>query len=200
WMESDRRSARNLIRVALSRSRSLGIRGLGCELSWRQHFQLARRTLPFYSRWAYRGCQSRSPNQRPTLARMILHVAHALAAIFGVLALCGAGFLLLTVFAIVRWKQVAHPPPTFTPPISILKSLRGVDRGMYEAFRSHCLQDYPDFELIFGVSDPHDEAIVEVEKLMREFPDRRISLLRCPEQLGTNGKVSTLLQMLPHAQ
>jgi ceramide glucosyltransferase len=130
---------------------------------------------------------------------MILHVAHVLAYTFGVLSLCGAGFLLLTVFAILRWKQVAHPSATFTPPISILKSLRGMDRGMYEAFRSHCLQDYPDFELIFGASDPRDEAIVEVERLKREFPDRRITLVQCPGNLGTNGKVSTLLQMLPHA-
>jgi ceramide glucosyltransferase len=131
---------------------------------------------------------------------MILHVAHALAVIFGILALFGAGFLLLTIFAILRWKQVAHPTATFAPPISILKSLRGMDRGMYESFRSHCLQDYPDFELIFGVSDPHDEAIVEVERLKRDFPDRRITLVQCLERLGANGKVSTLLQMLPHAQ
>jgi ceramide glucosyltransferase len=130
---------------------------------------------------------------------MILHVAHVLAYTFGVLSLCGAGFLLLTIFAILRWKQVEHPSATFTPPISILKSLRGMDRGMYEAFRSHCLQDYPDFELIFGASDPRDEAIVEVERLKREFPDRRITLVQCPGNLGTNGKVSTLLQMLPHA-
>ena len=71
---------------------------------------------------------------------------------------------------------------------------------MYEAFRCHCLQDYADFELIFGVSDPHDDAIGEVERLKREFPDLRITLGQCPERLGTNGKVSTLLQMLPHAQ
>jgi ceramide glucosyltransferase len=82
----------------------------------------------------------------------------------------------------------------------MLKSLRGVDRGMYEAFRSHCQQDYPDFELIFGVSDPNDEGIAEVERVKREFPDRRITLVQCPERLGTNGKVSTLLQMLPQAR
>jgi ceramide glucosyltransferase len=130
---------------------------------------------------------------------MIVHVAHTLAYVFGVLALCGVGFLLLTIFSIVRWKQVAHPPTTFTPSISILKSLRGTDRGMYDAFRSHCLQDYPHFELLFGISDPSDPAIAEVERLQQEFPDRRITLIRCPAKLGANGKVSTLAQMLPHA-
>jgi ceramide glucosyltransferase len=130
---------------------------------------------------------------------MIVHAAHTLAYLFAVLALCGAGYLLLAIFAIVRWKQVEHPPTTSTPSISILKSLRGTDRAMYEAFRSHCLQDYPDFELLFGVSDPEDEAIAAVERLKLEFPAARISLVHCPEQLGPNGKVSTLAQMLPHA-
>jgi ceramide glucosyltransferase len=71
---------------------------------------------------------------------------------------------------------------------------------MYEAFRSHCLQDYPDFELIFGVSDPHDPAIELVNKLKREFPGRSIRLIYCAEILGTNVKVSNLVQMLPYAQ
>ena len=130
---------------------------------------------------------------------MHITFAQALSMFFALLALCGAGFLSLTVFAIIRWKQVAHLPATFTPRISILKSLRGSDPSMYEAFRSHCLQDYPDFEMIFGVSDANDPAIREVERLQREFPDRRIALVQCPEQLGANGKVSTLVQMLPHA-
>lgn len=130
---------------------------------------------------------------------MHIPFTHALAYLFALLALCGAGFLLLTIFAAWRWKRVAHPPATFTPAISILKSLRGIDRGMYEAFRSHCLQDYPEFELIFGVSDPQDGAIAEVERLRQEFPRLRISLVQCMENLGANGKVSTLAQMLPHA-
>jgi ceramide glucosyltransferase len=130
---------------------------------------------------------------------MIAHAAHTLSYLFAVLALCGVGYLLLTIFAILRWKQVDHPPATFTPSISILKSLRGTDRGMYDAFRSHCLQDYRDFELLFGVSDPQDAAIAEVERLKLEFPERRISLVQCSEQLGANGKVSTLAQLLPHA-
>src|SRR6266567_78072 len=131
---------------------------------------------------------------------MIAPVIHTLAYVFGVLALCGVGFLQLAIFAVVRWKQVTHPPTTFTPTISILKSLRGTDREMYEAFRSHCLQDYPDFELIFGVSDPNDPAISEVERLKQEFPNHRITLIPCPEKLGANGKVSTLAQMIPHAR
>jgi ceramide glucosyltransferase len=86
------------------------------------------------------------------------------------------------------------------PPISILKPLKGTDPEIYESFRSHCLQDYPEYEIIFGVSDPNDPAIESVKALQREFPDRRIQLLVSPKILGANVKVSNLAQMLAEAR
>ncbi|HEY1659362.1 MAG TPA: bacteriohopanetetrol glucosamine biosynthesis glycosyltransferase HpnI [Candidatus Sulfotelmatobacter sp.] len=86
------------------------------------------------------------------------------------------------------------------PPVSILKPLKGIDPEIYESFRSHCLQDYPEYEIVFGVSDPGDAAIEIVQKLQREFPDRRIQLVICPKILGANVKVSNLVQMLPEAR
>lgn len=86
------------------------------------------------------------------------------------------------------------------PPISILKPLKGADPEMYESFRSHCRQDYPEYEIIFGVSDPDDPAIESVKALQREFPDRRMQLVVCGKLLGPNVKVSNLEQMLPQAR
>ncbi len=86
------------------------------------------------------------------------------------------------------------------PPISILKPLKGIDPEIYESFRSHCRQDYPEYEIIFGVSDPTDPAIESVKALQREFPDRRIVLLVSPKILGANVKVSNLAQMLAEAR
>jgi len=71
---------------------------------------------------------------------------------------------------------------------------------MYAAFRSHCLLDYPEYELLFGVHDLDEPALALVEKLRAEFPQQQIRLVHCPETLGPNGKVSTLAQMLPQAQ
>ncbi len=119
--------------------------------------------------------------------------------VFTFLASCGAGYMLLVLFATVRWMRRRKSVAKATPGISILKPLRGTDREMYAAFRSHCLQEYPDFEIIFGVSDPKDAAIAEVERLRREFPSRHIEMVVAPESLGASGKVSTLLQMLPSA-
>jgi ceramide glucosyltransferase len=91
-------------------------------------------------------------------------------------------------------------PTRFLPPISILKPLKGTDPEIYESFRSHCLQDYPEYEIIFGVSDPNDPAIESVKALQREFPNRRIQLVVSEKILGANVKVSTLAQMLTEAR
>jgi len=90
--------------------------------------------------------------------------------------------------------------PQMLPPVSILKPLKGADPDIYESFRSHCLQDYPEYEIIFGVSDPDDPAVASVQQLQREFPERSIRLVVSPNKLGANVKVSNLEQMLPWAR
>jgi ceramide glucosyltransferase len=86
------------------------------------------------------------------------------------------------------------------PPVSILKPLKGTDPEMYESFRSHCLQNYPEFEITFGVSDPGDPACELVDRLKKEFPQKAIRLVFCRDNLGANTKVSNLIQMLPEAR
>ena len=118
-----------------------------------------------------------------------------------VLSLCGIGFYALCLWSARSFRKVIRRHiQDFTPPVSILKPLRGVDPQMYESFRSHCLQDYPRYEIIFGISDPDDPAAEAVQKLMREYPHVRIRLVVCPEVLGNNRKVSNLVQMAAHAE
>jgi ceramide glucosyltransferase len=125
-----------------------------------------------------------------------------IAAVIGTVS--SATYYLLCLWSAVKFLCERNAPseartPSF-PPISILKPLKGTDPEMYESFRSHCLQDYPQYELIFGVSDPNDPAIASVKALQREFPVRRIQLLVSPKILGANVKVSNLAQMLPEAR
>ena len=117
------------------------------------------------------------------------------------LAVCGMGFYLLCLWSVHSFRRDSRTPRSgFTPPVSILKPLRGVDPQMYESFRSHCVQDYPEYEIIFGVNDADDPAAEAVHQLMREFPRCSIRLLICPEVLGTNRKTSNLVQMMRYAQ
>jgi len=132
---------------------------------------------------------------------MAQHLLRLIEAIAALGAAAGAGYYLLCLWSARSFlrdsRRQALPP--FTPSVSILKPLRGTDPEIYESFRSHCLQDYPEYELIFGVSDPEDPAIELVERLQRDFPQRSIRLMVCPKVLGSNMKVSNLVQMLPLA-
>jgi len=117
------------------------------------------------------------------------------------LAICGMGFYLLCLWSAGRFQRQGRSPLTaHTPPVTILKPLRGIDPQMYESFRSHCVQDYPEYEIIFGVSEPDDPAVEAVEQLIREFPQCKVRLLVCPEVLGNNRKTSNLVQMLAFAR
>ena len=119
-----------------------------------------------------------------------------------VLTLAGMGYFLAAILAARVFITARRAPlPAFTPGVSILKSLKGLDPAMLDAFRSHCRQTYTgDYELLFGVSALDDPAIAAVEELQREFPDLPIQLIHCPASLGTNGKVSTLIQLANHAR
>jgi ceramide glucosyltransferase len=129
-------------------------------------------------------------------------VLMVIAATCAVLALAGAAYFALCVWAARRFRR-QHVSPArvdFEPPVSLMKSLKGLDPHMYEAFRSHCLFDYAEYELLFGVNDPNEPAIELVERLRQEFPHRQIRVIQCPQSLGLNGKVSTLAQVLPQAK
>jgi ceramide glucosyltransferase len=82
------------------------------------------------------------------------------------------------------------------PAVSVLKPLKGSDPEMLQSFRSHAEQNYPDFELVFGVSDASDPACAVVRELQEKYPSRAIKLIVCERALGTNVKVSNLAQML----
>lgn len=140
------------------------------------------------------------------VSRWIAHVTTSLAAL-------GIGYYFAAIIAAFAYRlhlraaareiaaRVKKGEKIPLPTVSILKPLKGLDPSMMEAFRSHCRQQYAAaFELIFGVASLDDPAATAVEELKREFPAVAITLVHTPERLGANGKVSTLIQMLPHAR
>src|SRR5271166_5034829 len=125
-----------------------------------------------------------------------------IAALCALLAVAGTAYFVLCIWAAKRLvrERSRETRTAFTPPVSILRSLKGLDPQMYLAFRSHCLLDYDEYEVLFGASDPHEPALELVEKLQEEFPRRQLRVVHCPKVLGLNGKVSNLAQMLPQAR
>ncbi|MDB5298831.1 MAG: hpnI [Phycisphaerales bacterium] len=78
-----------------------------------------------------------------------------------------------------------------SPRVSILKPLKGVDAHAHENFASFCRQDYPDYEILFGLANPSDPAADIVRKLQGDFPERSIRLT-VAGPLGANPKSATL--------
>jgi ceramide glucosyltransferase len=124
-------------------------------------------------------------------------IAVGVEALTTVLAVAGMGYFVAALVAGRLFiSSRRRPVASYVPGISILKSLKGLDPGMLDAFRSHCRQDYAgEYELLFGVSSLEEPAVAAVRQLQTEFPEHAIRLIECPERLGSNGKVSTLVQM-----
>ncbi len=90
-------------------------------------------------------------------------------------------------------------PSDYTPPVSVLKPVKGLDPEMYENFASFCQQDYPEYEILFGVMDPDDPAVPLIHRLQEAYPERSIRLVIAPP-LGTNNKASILHALAKEAR
>ena len=120
--------------------------------------------------------------------------------IFVGLAAGSLAYYVLCLLAAMQFRNEKRASSGYAPPVSILKPLKGCDPEMYESLRSHCVQEYPEFEIIFGVNDATDEAIPNVERLKADFPNIPIKLVIASQVLGENRKVSNVIHMLREAK
>lgn len=111
-----------------------------------------------------------------------------------------AYYLLATTAAIRFFRNRPPVQEDFAPPVSVLKPVRGLDREAYENYASFCQQEYPEFEIIFGVTEDTDPAIPVINKLIHDFPQCNIRLLIGAEPLGTGDKVNKLCRMVREAK
>jgi len=104
-------------------------------------------------------------------------------------------YLIIILAALRFFRRQNAAPRDFTPPISILKPLHGLDPEAYENFSSFCRQDYPEYEILFAVSSDQDASTPIIRKLIADFPALPIRLLVAPEKIGSNDKVNKLCAM-----
>ncbi len=115
-------------------------------------------------------------------------------------AWAGAAYYLLALWAAARWRKRAPRKAGGAPRgVSILKPVHGRDPRFYEAIRSHARQDHPDFEILFGVSDPEDPALGDIRRLQREFPAVPIAL-HVVATRAPNAKAGVLAELARQAR
>ncbi len=118
------------------------------------------------------------------------------------LALAPLGYYATAILAAIRFfrRERTKQLPAFTPPVSLLKPVRGVDFGSYENFASFCVQNYPEYEILFCVNELSDAAVPVIEKVMKDFPERRIRILSNALQIGSNRKINNLALLTREAK
>ena len=131
----------------------------------------------------------------------MLLVASRIALVIAVAAVTASiVYLFWALWAVRAFGRLRPAAGTFTAPVTILKPVCGLDPGLYGNLRSFCEQDYPEFQVLFGVRDPDDPAIPVVERVIRDFPGRDLGFVVDERVIGTNLKVSNLANMFPQAK
>ncbi len=108
---------------------------------------------------------------------------------------------LSVVLVCVRAFARREPEPAgWSPPVTVLKPLCGLEPLLEENLRSFCTQEYPEYEIAFGVQAADDPALGIVDRLAGEGHRCRIEQVVDGRLAGPNAKVSNLTNMHEHAK
>jgi len=123
---------------------------------------------------------------------------------FLVPAIGGSVYAVLCLLAVVRFRM-RRPKPlknSFSswPKITVLKPVHGLEKNQLENLRSACLQDYPEFQVVFSVQELNDPAIPLLRQIQAEFGPERVTLAIENCRAGTNGKINNMIGGLKHAR
>jgi len=120
-----------------------------------------------------------------------------------IVAICPLAYYLIALYS--AWRFFGFSPKyeeqdsDFTPPVSVIKPIRGLDPDSYENFASLCRQDYPEYEILFCVGDREDPVLPVIETIQRDFPARRIRMLFGSGLNASNDKVAKLVRLVAEA-
>ena len=112
----------------------------------------------------------------------------------------GATIYSILAFGAALWPSRSPCGPLESlPKTTVLKPVCGSEPETYACLRSFCDQQYPEFQIIFGVAAADDPVLAVVQRLQREFPHRDLRILIDRRQHGSSRKVSNLINMMSQA-
>jgi ceramide glucosyltransferase len=124
----------------------------------------------------------------------------ALAIVPAILSIIGIAQSVAGWIATVRFATQPPASSLSRPPVTVLKPLHGDEPLLEQALTTLCKQDYPAYQIVFGVQAPDDSALSVVERLRAAFPRCDIAVIVDTTQHGPNRKVSNLINMYPAAK
>jgi ceramide glucosyltransferase len=136
-----------------------------------------------------------------TIGVPLISSEHYVTNILFLLCLSATVYYGVAIYAATEFfSQPSSASLDFHPPVSVLKPLCGLDDGAYENLASFCQQDYPSYQIIFGVQDSQDPSIGVVKQIIRDFPEQDICLVISDRVIGVNYKVCNLANALLEAK
>jgi len=122
----------------------------------------------------------------------------------GIAGLCTCtGFLAILAIALFRFRR---PVPASSvsfidlPPVTLLKPLCGLEPNLRENLASFFDQQYPSFEIIFGMRDDTDPALQVLRSVQRDFPAVPVKVVFSGNPQWPNAKVWSLEKMCAQAR
>src|ERR1700684_4380854 len=131
---------------------------------------------------------------------MILSFIHFAILGMAVIPLIYYSLALFSAWQFFRNSRRISTLESYTPPVSNLKPIRGLDPDAYENFASFCRQDYPEYEIVFCVGDASEPALPVIQRLIRDFPRCQIRVLIGSGRVATNDKVAKLARLSAEAK
>jgi ceramide glucosyltransferase len=108
-------------------------------------------------------------------------------------------YFLGVIFASLRFLAEREPGSSYTPPVSVLKPCAGIEPHFYETMRSHFLQDYSEYEILFCLRDEFDPALWTIRILQKEFPTIPSRVLFVADVPDANPKTVKLRELIAQA-
>ncbi len=93
-------------------------------------------------------------------------------------------------------NQLTSTSPQNLPAVTILKPVHGMEPKLEETLESFFLQEYPNFEIVFGARNAANEALIVVEKLRAKYPQVPTRVVISGEPSWPNAKVFSLARMI----
>jgi ceramide glucosyltransferase len=135
---------------------------------------------------------------------MVSVVRHTLEWIFLIPTIGGSVYAVLCVLAVIRLRRQPAILPQRSreqwPPVTVLKPVHGLEKNQRENLRSCCIQDYPEFQVVFSVQDKEDAAIPLLKELQQEFGAEQVTVAIENFRAGSNGKINNMIGGLQHAR